>query len=186
MRNAYDFDETIYDGDSSVDFFFFCLHKNKKVLCSFFNQLGGLILYIFKIIDKTKMKEHLFSYLKQMKDIDSVIDEFWKEKGKNIKQWYLDQKLPTDVIISASPEFLLKPLEKKLDVTVIASIVDKKTGRFESKNCHDYEKIKRYEEQFKDKIKEFYTDSIKADKAMLEYAEVGYVVHKNEIEKYQR
>ena len=186
MRNAYDFDETIYDGDSSVDFYFFCLHKNKKVLLPIFKQLWGVILYCLKIIDKTKMKELFYSYLKQMKNIDSVIDEFWKEKEKNIKQWYLDQKTPTDVIISASPEFLLKPLEKKLNVTIIASIVDKKTGKYGSKNCHDYEKIKRYEEQFKDKIKEFYSDSIKADKAMLEYAEVGYVVHKNEIVKYQR
>ena len=32
MINGYDFDETIYDGDSSVDFYFFCLRKNKKVL----------------------------------------------------------------------------------------------------------------------------------------------------------
>ena len=39
MINGYDFDETIYDGDSSVDFYFFCLGKNKKVLKQL--PLGG-------------------------------------------------------------------------------------------------------------------------------------------------
>ena len=186
MINAYDFDETIYNGDSSVDFYFYSLKHNKKVLLALFNQLYGIILYILKIIDKTRMKEHIFSFLKYLKDVDKLVEDFWQEKEKNIKKWYLDQKKDTDVIISASPEFLLKPLEKKLNVKVIASRVDKNTGKFLSKNCHDYEKITRYEEQYKNKVKEFYTDSIKADKAMLDYAKEGYIVKGNEITKYEK
>jgi len=184
MINAYDFDETIYDGDSSVDFYFYSLKRNKKVLLVFFKQLWGLLLYLLKIIDKTHMKEYIFSYVKYLNDIDIIIEDFWKEKKKNIKKWYIDQKEDTDVIISASPEFLLKPLEKEFNYHVIASIVDKKTGKFLSKNCHDYEKIKRYEEYSSKKIKKFYTDSIKADKAMLEYAEEGYIVKKDSIIKF--
>ena len=184
MLNAYDFDETIYDGDSSVDFYFYCLKNNKKVLCSLPKQFLGMFLYLLKIIDKTKMKEYIFSYLKHFQDIDHLIETFWTEHKKNIKQWYLNQKKDTDVIISASPEFLLKPLEKDLNVHVIASIVDKKSGKFLSKNCHDYEKITRYEEQYHKKIKQFYTDSIRADKAMLEYALEGFIVEKDKIKKY--
>ena len=184
MINAYDFDETIYDGDSSVDFYFYCLKRNKKVLLQLPIQVWGFLLYKLKITDKTRMKERVFSYLKRIKDIDSYISDFWKSHEKNIKEWYLNQKKDTDVIISASPEFLLKPLEKKMHYTVIASKVDKKTGKFLSKNCHDYEKIKRYEELYDKKIKQFYTDSIKADKAMLEYAKEGYIVKGNEITKY--
>ena len=186
MLNAYDFDETIYDGDSSVAFYLYSLKRNKKVLLVLFKQIWAFILYKLKRIDKTHMKERLFSYVKYFDNIDVIIDDFWKEKEKNIKKWYLDQKKDTDVIISASPEFLLKPLEEKLNITVIASRVDKKTGKFLSKNCHDYEKIKRYEELYSDKINEFYTDSIKADKAMLEYAKEGYIVKKNNITKYQK
>ena len=114
---------------------------------------------------------------------DEYIADFWDTHYKNIKQWYLEQKESTDVIISASPEFLLKPLEKQLKVNVIASIVDKKTGKFLSKNCHDYEKIKRYEEKYKKKIKAFYSDSIKADRAMLEYAKKAYLVTKDKVEE---
>lgn len=186
MINAYDFDGTIYNGDSSVDFYKFCLKKNKKVLIQVPVQLWGTILYILRIYDKTKFKEKIFSFLKRMNNIDQVVTEFWQEHKKNLKKWYLDQKNNSDVIISASPEFLLKPLEKEYNFSVIATIVDKKTGTFISKNCHDYEKISRYEEKYNKKIKKFYSDSIKADKAMLEYAKEGYIVKGDIITKYER
>ena len=132
------------------------------------------------------MKEYLFSFLKYIKDIDKFVENFWQEKINNIKKWYLDQKDKSDVIISASPEFLLKPLEKKLNISVIASRVDKKTGKFLSKNCHDYEKINRYEEQFNNKIKNFYSDSIKADYPMFLYAKEAILVKKDELIKLDK
>ena len=180
--NAYDFDGTIYDGDSSVDFYKFCMKKNKKVLLSFPRLIGGVLLYVLTIINKTKMKERIFSFLKHIPDTEKYVEEFWKEHKKNIKKWYYKQKKESDIIISASPEFLLKPLEKELNVTVIASKVNSKTGKFDGKNCHDYEKIKRFEELFPGKrVKSFYTDSIKADYAMLDYAEEAYLVKKERI-----
>lgn len=183
MINAYDFDGTIYDGDSSVDFYFYCLKKNKKVLLQLPVQMWGAILYILKIYDKTKFKEKVFSYLKRIDNPDKYVKDFWKQNKIKIKDWYIKQQEKTDVIISASPEFLLKPLEKEMNFKVIATKVNKQTGKFESLNCHDYEKIKRYEELYKKKIKRFYSDSIKADKPMLEYAEEAYLVEKNNITK---
>lgn len=181
MINGYDFDETIYDGDSSVDFYFYCLKRNKKVLLHLPIQLWGLILYILHITDKTRFKECIFSYLKRIDDVDSYIEDFWKEKIKNIKKWYLDQQDKSDIIISASPEFLLKPLEKELKVKIIASVVDKKTGKFLKKNCHDYEKVERYNKEVKNKkLKSFYSDSM-SDKPMMEISKKAYLVKKNEI-----
>ena len=106
MINSYDFDKTIYDGDSSVDFYMYSLKRNKKVLLQLPYQLIGLILYILRIIDKTKFKEFVFSFLKRIDNIDDYVNDFWKENHKNIKKWYLEQKKKDDVIISASPEFL--------------------------------------------------------------------------------
>ncbi len=181
MINAYDFDKTIYDGDSSVDFYLYCLKRNKKVLLSLPIQIYGLILYILGIIEKTEFKEYVFSYLKRIDDIDKYIKDFWKINYKKIKKWYLDQKEKSDVIISASPEFLLKSLEKKLNVKVIASKVNKKTGKFESKNCHDYEKKARFYDELEGKnINKFYSDSM-SDKPMMDISKNPYLVNKNTI-----
>lgn len=183
MINGYDFDKTIYDGDSSVDFYFFCLKKNKKVLLQLPIQFIGFVLYIIKKIDKTKFKEKVFSFLKKINNVDDYINEFWKKKYINIKPWYLKQKKDSDVIISASPEFLLKPLEKKLKVKVIASKVDKKSGKFLEKNCHDYEKVNRfYKEVGKKELNSFYSDSM-SDKPMMDISKEAYLVKKDKITK---
>ena len=184
MINGYDFDGTIYDGDSSVDFYFYCLKRKPIIIKYIFVQFFGILLYSLKIKKKEYMKEKFFSILKSIDNVDEYVEDFWSKNYKKIKTWYLNQKDKTDVIISASPEFLLKPLEKRLGVTVIATKVNKKTGKFESKNCHDYEKIRRYEELYKGKnIKAFYSDSIKADKPMFEYAEEAYLVDGDKINK---
>ncbi len=179
MINGYDFDGTIYDGDSSVDFYLFCLKKNKKVLLQLPIQIWGVILYILGIIDKTAFKEKVFSFLKRIDNVDDYIKEFWNKKYAKIKSWYFDQKEDTDIIISASPEFLLKPLEKKLNVKIIATKVDKKTGKFLGKNCYGTEKVKRFKEQIKDKtLKAFYSDSM-SDKPIMNISEEAYYVKKD-------
>ena len=46
--DVYDFDGTIYDGDSSIDFYLFCLKKNIKLLRYIPGQVLYAILYKFK------------------------------------------------------------------------------------------------------------------------------------------
>lgn len=181
MINGYDFDGTIYDGDSSVDFYLYCLKRKPTLIKYIFGLIWGVLLYILKIKKKEYMKEKFFAIVKSIDNIDEYIEDFWNKKYKNIKSWYLKQKDKTDVIISASPEFLLKPLEKKLNVQVIATKVNKHTGKFESKNCHDYEKIERFNKEVKGKkLKAFYSDS-KADKPIMNIAKEAYFVKKDKI-----
>ena len=59
MINSYDFDKTIYDCDSSVDFYLYCLKRNKKVLLSLPIQIYGLILYILGILHIFMLYKHL-------------------------------------------------------------------------------------------------------------------------------
>ena len=103
MINAYDFDETIYDGDSSVDFYLYCLKRKPSIIIMAPIQIYGALLYFLKIKNKDFMKERIFSFLKMIKNIDDYIEDFWIKHEKNIKEWYLKQKKKTDVIISASP-----------------------------------------------------------------------------------
>ena len=58
----YDFDGTIYDGDSSVDFFKFCLKKDKKLIFHLIKIIPKLIQYKLKKITITELKSFVFSY----------------------------------------------------------------------------------------------------------------------------
>ena len=56
--NLYDFDKTIYNGDSSVDFFKYCARKDKRVKKMYFKLLVNLIKYKAKYINLTEFKDN--------------------------------------------------------------------------------------------------------------------------------
>ena len=143
-----------------------------------------MILYLLKIKEKEYFKEKFFLFLKKVPDVDLYVKEFWREKQKNIKSWYLDQKQNSDIVISASPDFLLKPLVKKLNIAkIVATKVDKKTGKLISRNCYGDEKVIRFLKECKNKkIKNFYSDSL-SDKPMMKLALENYLVEKNKVKK---
>lgn len=159
--NVYDFDGTIYDGDSSRDFFFFCLKRHPFIAWRMPTQVIGIVLYALKIIDKTRGKELFFSFLKSIDDIDILIEDFWTLHKQRIMPWYLKQARADDLVISASPEFLLKPICKKMGIDCITSVVDSRTGKFTGTNCYGEEKARRYQKEHPNKpIENFYSDSI--------------------------
>lgn len=179
---AYDFDGTIYDGDSSIDFYIFCLVRRPYIIILWPLQALFALLYILNFIDKTKMKRVFFLYLRIIGKKEELLKKFWDKNYKNIKEWYLEKKHDTDIIISASPEFLLELPCKKLKVKdLIASEVDINTGKFLSKNCHGTQKVYRIKNKYpKAIVEEMYTDS-KVDKPMIDYAKKGFMVKKNKI-----
>ena len=183
--NVYDFDGTVYSGDSSIDFYLFCIKKKPSVfLKSIFTQIGGALLYYCKRIPKEKYKEKYFSFVKHIEVNADLLNEFWDENSKNIKKWYQDRKNVSDVIISASPDFLLQPICDRFGVSLIASKVDPSTGVFSGKNCYGNEKVIRFFEKYPEgKIDEFYTDS-KSDFPLVKIAEKAYLVNKSKIELF--
>lgn len=180
--NVYDFDKTIYKGDSTFEFYLFCLRKEFHLLGYIPLQFVGIIKYVCGIYDKTEFKEHFYCFLKGIKDIDLLLSEFWELNNAKIAQWYIYQKKADDIIISASPEFLLKPICDKIGITVlIASRVNKKTGKYTGKNCYGGEKVNRYREMMKNStVESFYSDSL-SDAPFAMIASNSYVVIKNQI-----
>ncbi len=182
----YDFDGTIYDGDSSVDFFKFCLKKNKALYKMLPKLAINYLAYKSKNITDTELKEYVFSFLKNFKNIDKVVKEFWETHESKIKNFYLEKKHDQDIIISASPEFLLKPICEKLKVKdLIASDVDKTTGKFKKPNNRGEEKVKEFYKKYpKAEILEMYSDSLH-DKPLLDLAKKSYFVKKNKLYDYK-
>lgn len=183
--NVYDFDKTIYDGDSTVDFFFFSLRRNPILWITSLWHIAAFPLYFLRVISKTRAKEHFYGFLKHIRDIDSEIEIFWDEHIGGIKNWYLETKKDDDLVISASPEFIIKPACKRLGIPSMASVVDKKSGKYNGVNCHGKEKVRRFYELHKNGIiNEFYSDSY-SDTPLAEIAENAFLVKGNLIKKWK-
>lgn len=183
--NVYDFDGTIYNGDCTIDFYFYCLKNNKKILKALPLQIGGILRYKLHLISKTTLKECFFSFLRYLNDVDQLIVTFSEQNQSKIKQWYLKQKKEQDVIISASPEFLVSSICCTKGITnIIASDVNKRTGKFCSANCWGIEKITRFKQKYPlDSIDQFYSDS-KSDYALAKYAKNSFYVKKEHIKPW--
>lgn len=185
--NVYDFDKTIYKNDSTADFYFFELKKNPKILLSLPSLILAVILWQLGFFNKTQFKERFYRFLLKIDDIDSEVESFWDTNQHKIKNFYKIRQQEDDVIISASPEFLLKPICKRLGIKyVYASKVDKKSGKYSGENCWGAEKPKRFHESFgKDAvIDEFYSDSY-SDTPLAEIAEKSYIVKGEHISPWQ-
>lgn len=179
--NTYDFDETIYIRDSSVSFYLYCLKRYPSaILCTVPRTLLMGAKKALGKIDITALKEQLFSFVRYI-DAERAVAQFWEEKFDGVGEWYLAQKKDDDIIISASPEFLLRPAAEKLGVRLIATRMDSKTGRITGKNCHDVEKVRRFHEQYPGAHTEcFYSDSL-SDTPMAELADSAVLVTRGKL-----
>lgn len=183
--NVYDFDKTIYDGDSTIDFYLFCIYKNPILVFLLPITILYFIIYKLKIIDKLKFKEKFFSFLKYIKNIDNLVQLFWERNKKKIKPWFINDNSSNKIIISASPEFLLRYIINEINVIdIIGTKVNKHTGKFESKNCYGKEKVKRLNEKYSEcLIEKFFSDS-KSDKYLAQISKTSFLVKKDVVKRW--
>ena len=175
--NVFDFDGTIYHGDSSYDFFFYCLKKYPRTRVKVFPVIWYGLGFALRIVKKKVFKQKLFSIVSKIENIDGAVADFWQIHKKKIHKWYMEMKQPTDVIISASPEFLLEPICKELGAEcLMATRVDNKTGLFDGENCHGKEKVTRFYEKYPEgEIDRFYSD-LYCDTPLAKIAKEAFIV----------
>lgn len=180
--NGYDFDKTIHKGDSFTAFFFFTILKRPFLILALPFQAVLVLLHLVKLISKKEIKELAMMNLKFFKNKEKLVEEFWDKNIKNIKKWYLEQKQEDDIIISASPFFLINAACKRLGLkNVIATDMDISTGKINGKNCWGQQKVVEFEKQFGTDLilKTFYSDSL-SDIPMMKKAEKGIFVKGDE------
>ena len=175
--NTYDFDKTIYNGDSTADFYLFSLRRHKRILLLVPSLLGAALrFYLFKRGTKTQFKEKMYRFLRCC-DTKKDVEAFWDAHQQNIKPFYIKQQREDDLIISASPVFLLRPVCDRLGIReLIASKVDPVTGKYSGENCHGKEKVRLFRERYGDAaVEEFYSDSY-SDTPMAQIAARAFLV----------
>jgi len=173
--NVYDFDKTIYPVDSTAQFYLWCLRRYPASR----RTLGWTALAFFcmgtRLRTKTRSKEIFYRFLRHVPP--EAPELFWQEHLRDIRPWYLQQRRPDDLIISASPEFLLVPVARQLEFALIASRVDPATGRYTGENCHGPEKPRRYRAIYGDEpVEGFWSDS-RSDAPMAALARHAHLVN---------
>ena len=184
--NVYDFDNTILRGDSTARFFLWCLAHRRGMWRDVPAQALNGLLFVLKLRKKQAFKQRMFHFLTLIGDVDGAVDAFWRDNFSRVKAWYPPRHREDDVVISASPEFLIRPACMKLGVScVIGSPVDKHTGLFLGPNCHGQEKVSRFRGRFPGgRIDEFFSDS-RSDQPLADLAAKAWLVRGEKIEEWR-
>ena len=188
LIDVYDFDGTIYDGDSTADFVLFALRRHPGMIAG----LPRVALYALRLaarnIGLTQFKSVLFGEMSRRFSLETEAEAFWKSERTRAKlgAWFFDtpRDLPI-VIASASPEFELIHAAQILGVqTLIGTRCDMQSGELRGKNCKGAEKIERIREMFGEfEVRAMYTDDAKADGPLLAIAKERYIVTHGKVEK---
>ncbi len=184
--NVYDFDNTIYDGESVIDFYLFALKRQPRLVSVLPKLCQMLLKYKACMVSAEELllvAEKYAAKVLGMADFEGLVSDFWDKKQKKIKKFYLAQKKSDDVILSASWSFLIKEACKRIGVNrVIASEIDIKTGKI-NKLCFREKKVQLFIDQFPEEvIDEFYTDSMN-DAPMFSLAKRVFLVKGDRVEE---
>lgn len=157
--DVYDFDGTLYKGDSTRDFLLWCLRRYPSVALTL-PKTAAMALACFGAgaVDKTTFKSALYRFLPRVPFIEQEVARFWEANEARIEGPCNPQ--PGDLVISAGPEFLLRDVCAKRGLKLIASQVDPYSGKTLGPNCSNDEKVRRFRQAFPEEaINDFYSDS---------------------------
>ena len=174
--NVYDFDGTIFPTDCSIDFFVWCMKRHPKLCFTFAPKVViNLIKRKMGKMPEYLMQREFFCYLTLIDDFDEQIERYWDKNENKIAPWYLKQKRPDDLIISASPDCIIGPIANRLGVNFVATEFNRKYGVFLNNLMYAQEKARYIFDHGFPKIDNFYSDSL-ADTPLALCAEKAYLV----------
>lgn len=178
---VFDFDNTIYDGESGADLFLYFLKKDPKGLIKYAPKfLEGFLKYKREIITiQDVMEEYgvfLKDYCQRIPDVYAEFEAFWDINQENVKDFYYKIQKEDDVIVSACPVCLLKIICERIGIkNYIGSDLNPITGEIKG-ICYREKKVEYFRERYGDvKIDEFYTDSM-SDKPLMDISENVFFV----------
>ncbi|MBO6302913.1 MAG: haloacid dehalogenase-like hydrolase [Ruminiclostridium sp.] len=159
--NVYDFDGTIYYTNCTVSFAIWCMLRHPKLLFTYAPATAVTVaLYKMGKLPKYKAILRLFSFLGMIDDFDLQIKKYWDKHEKKISAWYIAQKQPDDLIISASPECIIEPIAARLGVKFIATEYDREYNVMLNNLMFAKEKARYIFDHGFPVIDNFYSDSL--------------------------
>ncbi|OHD56660.1 MAG: hypothetical protein A2Y33_13135 [Spirochaetes bacterium GWF1_51_8] len=199
--SIYDFDKTLYRGDSLIDFWIYMLIRRPYTLLLLPLQFFFGILFILKLVRLARFKALFLLFTTGLKTelLDYYLKDFWKRKRKKIFPWVrerlAEERKRGEFLIcnSASPRFILEPMVSELgfDLLICTEFEardGRQTNRMIGTNCRGEEKVRRLEKWSAENdielsVTSAYSDHL-SDVPLLELAEHGYLIVHGKIEPY--
>ena len=185
--NVFDFDNTIYDGESFVDLFIMVLCKDPTLLRYVPTMVSGIVQYKTGTLRlETALEQYsnpFEEYVSALSDIDALVDEFWDKHMHKIKPFYDQVRSDDDHVISASPQIVVDEVCRRLGIKrCIGTQFDRKTGKL-GRVCFRENKIAAFRAAYPAAHKSaLYTDSMH-DKPLMDISDSVYFVKGNKIKR---
>ncbi len=159
--NVYDFDGTIFPSNCTIGFAMWCMNRHPKLYFTYAPRaIKSVILYKLGKMQSYLLLRELYSYLLDIDDFDVQIERYWDKNERRISSWYLEQKRPDDLIISASPLCVIEPIARRLGVECVATDYDREFGVLLNNLMYAREKSRYIIEHGFPVIEHFYSDSL--------------------------
>lgn len=173
--NGYDFDKTILRGNTVQRFWWYCVLRFPYLWLLLPIAILACLLFGLHIITKDFFLRMMEVFEIFVPNKPKQAQKFWDKNQKHLKQWYLKAKRDDDIVISASPDYLIEEICTRLGVRCIATKT-KKNGMALGKHCYGAQKVVRFQESFPNTaLESYYSDSM-SDVPMFEFAKQGYFV----------
>ncbi len=175
MMNVFDFDKTIFLGESTTAFYRFCIPHHPLILL--WLPVAGIfgLGRLLHLCDTTRWKEAFHGYLRCVPDAETLVVRFWDKMQSRIAPWVPEKLSEGGLVISASPEFLIADMCTRLGLDYMGTRMDIRSGKITGRNCRGEEKPLRFRERYPDaEIGAFFSDSL-ADSPMALLAERAFM-----------
>lgn len=185
--NVYDFDNTVYDGETLVDFILYYVFHDIRI----WKYIPKLLIiwlkdsfHLFTVEQAVEAySAFLEGYFVHIETLDEDTVKFWDKHEKKLKPFYEEIRRDDDVFVTGTTDFIFEEIAKRRGYkNYITSCVDRKTGKFTAL-CFLENKVRLFQEKYPNtEIENFYTDS-ENDRAMMNISRNVYLVKGKKITK---
>ena len=176
--DLYDYDGTICPGDTGSAFWLFCLVRRPYIVVFLPFQLIGGLCYLLGVCDFLARYSSIHCYMRALNS-EKLAERFAEKRVRKTFAYFTQRDASRPVVVcSASPEFLLQPICRRLGVgRLVATDVDPKTGVVRGKVCKNEEKVRRLRDACADcSFDRVYSDSLRHDVHILRLGKTAYRV----------